>query len=232
MLPPVNPVYFQTRLAGTMDVGRIRVEIPEGLPPAWADPDRLERILTNLLSNALKYSAPGTPVTVGVVQRDGEIVTSVCDQGPGIAPEQLPRLFQRYYRTEAGGERQEGLGLYITKRLVEAHGGRIWVRSQVGWEASSRLVYLSHSRRVSRHGAWPASPKGQYLLVQPADRPVDAGCRAVLRPGGPSSLQAIASRRASHIASPGTKSSTNTHTTTMMSRIVQKTAQPGRGQSR
>ncbi len=67
-------------------------------------------------------------------QRDGEVVTSVADQGPGIPPEEAPRLFQRYGRTTAGESRREGLGLglYITRRLVEAHGGRIWVKSQAG----------------------------------------------------------------------------------------------------
>jgi signal transduction histidine kinase len=99
-----------------------------------ADPDRLERILMNLLTNALKYSAPGTPVTVALARRDGQVVTAVSDQGPGIPPDELPHLFERYYRARETRERKEGLGLglYITKGLVEAHGGRLWVESQVG----------------------------------------------------------------------------------------------------
>ncbi len=122
------------RLEPAMETGRIRAEIAEDLPPVHADPDRLERILTNLLSNALKYSPPGTEVTVTAQQRNGEIVTSVLDQGPGIPREDLPRLFQRYGRTTAAETRREGLGLglYITRKLVEAHGGRIWVESRVG----------------------------------------------------------------------------------------------------
>ena len=65
---------------------------------------------------------------------DGEVVTSITDRGPGIPPEDLPRLFQRYGRVRGARERREGLGLglYITKMLVEAHGGRIWAESQVG----------------------------------------------------------------------------------------------------
>lgn len=122
------------RLEPVLETGRVRVEVPEGLPSVYADPDRLERILTNLLSNALKYSPPGTEVTVRAVQRDGEIVVSVSDRGPGIPPEDLPKLFQRYARTAVGEARRDGLGLglYITRKLVEAHGGRIWVDSQVG----------------------------------------------------------------------------------------------------
>jgi len=122
------------RLGPAIEIGRICVEVPEALPPVSADPDRLERILTNLLSNALKYSPPGTQVLVTAQQRDGEIVTAVSDRGPGIPPEELRRLFQRYARTSVGEARRDGLGLglYITRKLVEAHGGRIWVESQVG----------------------------------------------------------------------------------------------------
>lgn len=67
-------------------------------------------------------------------QHDGEVITSVTDQGRGIPPEEVPRLFQRYFRTDAGRERREGLGLglYVTRTLVEAHGGRVWVESEVG----------------------------------------------------------------------------------------------------
>jgi len=122
------------RLAEVLEAQRIRVEAPEGLPPVYADPDHVERILTNLLTNALKYSAPGTEVTVALARQDGEIVTSVTDRGPGIPPEELPHMFERYYRGREALARREGLGLglYITKGLVEAHGGRVWVESEVG----------------------------------------------------------------------------------------------------
>ncbi|MDI7275668.1 MAG: PAS domain S-box protein, partial [Anaerolineae bacterium] len=135
---PVNVRTFaldlKQRLAPTLETSRIDIETPRELPPVSADPGRLERIFTNLWSNALKYSAPGTRVTVDGRQEDGWVVTTVSDRGPGIPPEDLPRLFQRYFRTVAGRERREGvgLGLYITRRLVEAHGGRIWVESELG----------------------------------------------------------------------------------------------------
>jgi len=121
------------RQSTVLDTSRIRVE-PAAVPPVLADPTRLERILVNLLSNALKYSTPGTEVTVHFQQRDREVITSVSDRGRGIAPEELPKLFQRYYRPVAGRGRPEGmgLGLYITKMLVEAHGGRIWAESKLG----------------------------------------------------------------------------------------------------
>jgi len=141
MKPKLRPVDLRSfildlkeRLAGTLEAERIHVSVPEGLPPVSADPVQLERILMNLLTNALKYSAPGTPVTVSVAQRDGQVVTSVIDQGRGIPPEDLPHLFERFFRSRLARQQREGLGLglYITKMLVEAHGGRIWVQSELG----------------------------------------------------------------------------------------------------
>lgn len=112
---------------------RIRVDIPEEVPSVPADPGRLERVLTNLLTNALKYSSPGTPIEVRARTRDGEVVVSVEDEGPGIPAEELPRLFDRFYRAEPGLHVEGvGLGLYISKQLVEAHGGTIWVESEPG----------------------------------------------------------------------------------------------------
>jgi PAS domain S-box-containing protein len=121
-------------LAGLLDVGRVRVDLPEGLPAVSADPDRLERILTNLLSNALKYSKPDTEVTVAAAHHDGWVITSVTDRGKGIPEEERSLLFQPYRRAQImrGPQESLGLGLYITKGLVEAHGGQIWVESEVG----------------------------------------------------------------------------------------------------
>jgi len=120
--------------AAVADAGRIRVERADGLPPVMADPERLERVLTNLLTNALKYSPPGSPVTVRLTQCGDTVLTSVIDRGQGMAPEEVASLFQRYYRTRAARSQHEGLGLglYISKMLVEAHGGRIWVESEPG----------------------------------------------------------------------------------------------------
>ncbi len=115
-----------------MEMPRIRVEMPADLPPVCADAARLERILVNLLSNALKYSDPGTPVLVRARRINAEVEVSVTDQGLGIAPEDLPHLFERFYRAQGTKAEGIGLGLYITKQLVEAHGGQIRVESEVG----------------------------------------------------------------------------------------------------
>lgn len=137
-LQPVDlPAFLRellAQLATLEDAERIQVETAPALPCALADPDHLERILTNLLLNALKYSPPGSPVTVRLQPGDGEVLISVQDRGPGIAPEDLPYLFDRYRRGAHVGEHREGLGLglYIVKGLVEAHGGRVWVESAPG----------------------------------------------------------------------------------------------------
>jgi hypothetical protein len=118
---------------GVVDAQRIRLEIPESLPPVAADPDRLERILFNLLTNAQKYSPPGRPVTVSAVVRQEQIEVTIEDQGPGIPEDELPQLFDRFFRSRANRQiKGIGLGLFITRMLVEAHGGRIWAESEPG----------------------------------------------------------------------------------------------------
>lgn len=116
-----------------MDAERIKVDIPVGLPAVNADPNRLERILMNLLTNALKYSPPQTEVLVKGTRTDEGVVLSVSDEGVGVAPEDRPHIFDRFYRAKAGRKAEGlGLGLHITKLLVEAHGGHIWVESEPG----------------------------------------------------------------------------------------------------
>lgn len=116
---------------------RVKVSMPADLPPVEADVARLERIVLNLVSNALKYAPPETEVVIAAEVRDGQVVTSVADRGPGIATEDLPHIFRRYYRAQ-GARKAEGLGLglYITKVLVEAHGGRVWAESEPGQGAT------------------------------------------------------------------------------------------------
>ena len=118
-------------------------DFPESLPPLCADADKVTQILVNLISNALKYS-PGGTVTVRARVQAGWLEVSVCDQGPGIAPEQREVLFSRFGRTPAqatgtgAGSKPTGtgLGLFLTRYLVEAHGGSISVQSQPGQGAT------------------------------------------------------------------------------------------------
>mgnify|MGYP005837466931 CR=1 FL=1 len=103
----------------------------------WADPLKLEQVLNNLLSNALKFSPPGSAVTVSVeADTTGrEALVSVTDQGRGIALEEQAHLFTKFYRVDNGLSRHTpgiGLGLYISERIVQAHGGQLRVQSQLG----------------------------------------------------------------------------------------------------
>jgi len=121
------------RLQGALDTGRITTDIPETLPPVRADINRLERILVNLLSNALKYSPAESAVKVTVEAGDCGLDISVVDRGRGIGAEDLPLIFNRFYRVQSERKAEGiGLGLYITKGLVEAHGGQIHVASTPG----------------------------------------------------------------------------------------------------
>jgi len=121
------------RSATIMDVRRLQLDVPANLPPAAADYDRLERIVSNLLSNALKYSPPDKSVIIRARRRESLIEVAVQDFGAGIRAEDIPHLFERFYRAR-GQHKVEGigLGLYITRMLVEAHGGSIRVDSEPG----------------------------------------------------------------------------------------------------
>jgi signal transduction histidine kinase len=124
---------LRSRLEETLAVERIRLAIPADLPAVEVDPHRFERILVNLLSNALKYSPAPVSVVLGAALQGREIVVSVSDSGPGIAAEDLPRIFEKYYRTSAARTKEGlGLGLYATRLLVQEHGGRVWVESVLG----------------------------------------------------------------------------------------------------
>jgi two-component system phosphate regulon sensor histidine kinase PhoR len=120
-------------LRGALDTDRVWLEIPADLPPVAEDAPRVGRVLQNLLGNALKYSAPGTDVEVRAHRADGEIVLAISDRGGGISHEDLPRIFERFYRgSQRTGADGLGLGLYISRLIVQAHGGRIWCESAVG----------------------------------------------------------------------------------------------------
>lgn len=122
-----------SRTRQALAVERIAVDLPPDLPPVLADAGRLERIMGNLMSNGLKYSTPDSPVRMQAKHADGVVTVSIADQGHGILADDLPYLFERFYRAK-GTRKAEGigLGLYITRMLVEAHGGRIWVESEIG----------------------------------------------------------------------------------------------------
>ena len=112
----------------------LRIEVPPEPLVMLADRQRLRQVFANLLTNAIKYSPDGSEVVLCVARADVEARVSVTDRGVGIPPEALPHLFDRFFRAEGAAERAQGLGLglYITHRIVEAHGGRMGVESMLG----------------------------------------------------------------------------------------------------
>jgi signal transduction histidine kinase len=110
----------------------LRGAVAAGLPPVAVDRSQLDRVLTNLVDNALRATAAGGTVTVAARADGDRVVFSVEDTGSGIRPEVLPRLFEKFSRAPGAPGDGAGLGLYIARRIVEAHGGRIWARSEPG----------------------------------------------------------------------------------------------------
>ncbi|MCS6849360.1 MAG: ATP-binding protein [Anaerolineae bacterium] len=125
------------RFAAAADAQQVMlaVSVPEGLPPAQADPDRLAQVLHNLVSNAFRHTPPGGQITLSAEAQAAGVRVSVRDTGEGIPEEDLPRVFDRFYRGDRSRSRSTGgagLGLAIAKSLVENMGGRIGVESRQG----------------------------------------------------------------------------------------------------
>lgn len=100
--------------------------------PADFDPDRIAQVFANLLGNAAKFTRPGGKITIGVALRGGDVCFSVSDTGEGIPPEKLETIFERYSQIGRTDRTGLGLGLHISQRIVEAHGGRLWAESTLG----------------------------------------------------------------------------------------------------
>jgi signal transduction histidine kinase len=134
----------------------LSVAVPDGLPPILADGDRVAQVLTNLLDNALGHTPPGGRVTVEVRPGAGEVAFRVADTGEGLTPEDLGRVFERFYRAEKSrsrsGERGgSGVGLTISKALVEAMGGRIRAES-LGLGRGAAFQFMLPAAKLNRTG--------------------------------------------------------------------------------
>jgi signal transduction histidine kinase len=113
---------------------RMSFAFEPGIDTVSGDERRIRQVVLNLLWNAVKFTPPGGSVDVGAARVNGEVRVSVADTGPGIAPDDQARIFEEFQQAAAGREQREGtgLGLALSKRLVELHGGRIWVESEPG----------------------------------------------------------------------------------------------------
>jgi two-component system KDP operon response regulator KdpE len=178
---------------------RLVAEIAPGLPPVSADPRRIEQVLTNLLDNARKYASAGDAITISA-RPDGPLVlVGVRDGGPGIAPPDRERVFDRFYQaapnaTSAGGA---GLGLAICKSLVESHGGTIWADAAPGGGA---LIQFTLPALEEEPASAPADRGGAQLLVVDDDAALrrvvarsleDSGYRVVAVGDGEAALDAL-----------------------------------------
>jgi PAS domain S-box-containing protein len=123
------------RLAHLSGIERVQLRAETNMPRIFVDPMRIEQVLTNLVSNAIKYGDEHGKIIVQVEQREKEIRIAVTNHGRGIAPDEMPHVFNRFMRsktTRGSGVQGLGLGLYITRGVVEAHGGRLWAESTPG----------------------------------------------------------------------------------------------------
>lgn len=117
------------------DKHALLASVPDDLPTVEADRDKLDQIITNLVSNAIKYSPEGGEITVGVTDEGDKLRFAISDQGIGIPAEHLDKVFQRFHRVHQGDAQRvggTGIGLFLVKNLVEAHGGLIWLESTLG----------------------------------------------------------------------------------------------------
>jgi signal transduction histidine kinase len=140
-LPQLSPVSVAAMVAAGTDAIRAQAEakglafvsdVPPGLPAVLADRGQIERVITNLVSNALRHTDPGGEIRVSAVRRQGVVAISVKDTGHGIPSDFLPHIFEKFVRVPDSPSGDAGLGLAISKRIVEAHGGTIVVQSEVG----------------------------------------------------------------------------------------------------
>lgn len=130
-----------TRFQTQTDKHTIRVDFPVDFPVILADETRLEQVLSNLVANAIKYAPQGEILISGQIRPDIIIVT-VGDEGPGIPTEDVPHVFDRFYRSASTARHTKGagLGLYLSKSIIEAHGGRMWVDSSI--DQGARLCFM------------------------------------------------------------------------------------------
>jgi signal transduction histidine kinase len=125
-------------LAEQKGVG-LEVDVAKDLPRARCDRERVLQVLSNLLGNGIKFTPAGGTVAVRAARRGGALVVAVEDTGPGIRPDVLPRLFERRWRADPSAPEGSGLGLFIAKGIVVAHGGRMWAESRPG--EGSRFLF-------------------------------------------------------------------------------------------
>ena len=172
----IAPLLHETVAVFTSEGGihPLHLEALDTLPPARADADRISQVLSNLLSNAVKFSPGGGEVTVGARQEGAEVVVWVADQGVGIPPEAVPKLFNKFYRVDSVATRTikgTGLGLALVKEIVEAHQGRVWVESSLGKGSTFFFTLPASSQATPAVSAADTVPgETPYILLVEDDQ--------------------------------------------------------------
>jgi signal transduction histidine kinase len=130
----------------------LKIELPEVSPKIYASSRRLQQVLNNLISNAINYTHDGM-VLVRVKEHENDIAIEVIDTGIGIPPDELPKIFEDFFRGRKAGTKGTGLGLSISKRIIEAHGGKLWAESPcVETGAGSKFTFtLPKNRQLGRN---------------------------------------------------------------------------------
>ena len=111
---------------------KLDVNVEQGLPKVSADTERVQQVISNLVGNAIKFTPSGGSIAISAHREGSDVVFSVADTGSGIAPDQLPKVFDRYWQSTRTDRQGAGLGLAIAKGIVEAHGGEIRIESKPG----------------------------------------------------------------------------------------------------
>lgn len=139
----------------------LKFDVATDLPKIQADEQRIDQVLFNLISNALRHTPAGGTITISAEAREGRVLVSVRDTGSGIPPDDLPHVFERFYRADRSRARStggSGLGLTIAKQIVEAHGGQIWAQSWLG--AGSTFAF---SLPLSAPPSQPPSSRPRHI---------------------------------------------------------------------
>jgi signal transduction histidine kinase len=173
-LPPLAEQVIERFAAQTDERFSFELRFPDDFPAVHADHERTRSVLENLVSNAVKYSPDGGVIRI-TGRADGDhAIISVSDQGIGIAPEEQSKLFRRFYRVDNRLRRETqgaGLGLFLSRAIVEAQGGRIWVESQPGRGARFSFTVLLATPRLVDFSTDDRTGVSQYAPTTTNDGP-------------------------------------------------------------
>ena len=161
---PVDELVSRALEALGADAARIEVTLDGEAPLVRVDAAQLERVLVNVLENALRFSSPADPVELVVSSTGDDVLVTIADRGPGLDPESLERIFEPFEHGRAGGE-GTGLGLAIARGFAEANGCRLWARAAAG------LGRLVHARAAVGRGPADARPMSGALVLVVDDEP-------------------------------------------------------------